>query len=127
MANAARQLQFAPRPADAPPAIDLVYLARQTLGDRGLEVDLLTMFNRQAAHMVDQLGAPGLSDKQKRDFAHTLCGSARAVGATRVADAARAFEDAVAGDPVGVDAALTRLRDATSDARAAIADLLADG
>jgi HPt (histidine-containing phosphotransfer) domain-containing protein len=99
----------------------------QTLGDRGLEVDLLTMFNRQAAHMVDQLGAPSLSDKQKRDFAHTLCGSARAVGATRVADAARAFEDAVAGDPVGVDAALTRLRDATSDARAAIADLLADG
>ena len=38
--------------------LDLVYLARQTAGDRGLEVELLGLFDRQAASIAEKLAAP---------------------------------------------------------------------
>jgi hypothetical protein len=70
--------------------IDLVHLARQSLGDRALETDLLGLFERQALHIITQITASRASDNPKfiGDLIHTLKGSARAVGAIGVAAAA---------------------------------------
>ena len=106
--------------------IDLVHLARQSLGDRALETDLLSLFERQAGQIMSQIkGADAATDRKcLGDLAHTLKGSARAVGAVGVAAAARAYEDALAaGD---ARQAVDKLDAAVGHARAAIADLLTD-
>ena len=73
--------------------LDLVYLARQTAGDRALEVELLGLFDRQAASIAERLAAPDDENQDVRaDLAHKLKGSARAVGANGVASAAEHYE-----------------------------------
>jgi HPt (histidine-containing phosphotransfer) domain-containing protein len=104
-------------------AIDLVHLARMTLGDRGLEREVLELFDRQATMLVGRLrgGSPAVIAA----LAHTLKGSARGVGAGRVARAAEAVERAAAGGKAGeLKAAIERLAAAAEEARAVIADLL---
>jgi HPt (histidine-containing phosphotransfer) domain-containing protein len=83
--------------ADSAPSferpVDLVHLARQTLGDRALEREVLELFKVQARAIFAQLEA--VSETHLRhDLAHTLKGSARAVGAWKVAEAAEACEQA---------------------------------
>jgi HPt (histidine-containing phosphotransfer) domain-containing protein len=115
-------------PADALPrasvgTIDIEHLARMTLGERSLEVEVLALFDRQAAillaHMRDSAPAAVAG------FAHTLKGSARGIGAWRVAAAADAVEmHANRADAGGVAGAVGRLSAAVDEARAAIADRL---
>src|ERR1043166_4369136 len=104
-------------PDDRP--IDLVHLARMTLGDRSLEREVLQLFDRQSALLIARMrnAAPG----GVAAIAHTLKGSARGIGAWRVARAAEAVE--LAGKAEGADA-LDRLAAAADEARAVIADLL---
>lgn len=105
--------------------IDLVHLSKQTFGERELESELLRLFDRQAAQIVERLSDVGLSDRRWRaDLAHTLKGSARAVGAFGVAAAAQTYEEAAAST-ASMDAALTGLRDSVAAAHATIAELLA--
>jgi HPt (histidine-containing phosphotransfer) domain-containing protein len=101
--------------------IDLVHLSRMTLGDRGLEREVLALFDRQATVLVSRMrsAAPGSVTM----VAHTLKGSARGVGAWRVAAAAEAVEVAAAGDG-DLSAAITRLAAVAEEARAVIAELL---
>jgi HPt (histidine-containing phosphotransfer) domain-containing protein len=76
----------------AEPVIDLVHLSRQTLSDEALERELLDLFERQSARIVAQLSDPGAGDAKIRgDLAHTLRGSALAIGATRVARSAQIY------------------------------------
>jgi HPt (histidine-containing phosphotransfer) domain-containing protein len=103
--------------------IDLEHLARMTLGERSLEAEVLTLFDRQAAvllaHMRDSAPAAVAA------FAHTLKGSARGIGAWRVAEAADTVEmHAIRADAGGVAGAVTRLSAAVDEARAVIADRL---
>src|SRR5437016_9952482 len=85
-------------PDDRP--IDLVHLARMTLGDRSLEREVLQLFDRQAVLLVARMRAA--EPCSVAAVAHTLKGSARGVGAWRVAGAAEAVEAAAcAGDPLG--------------------------
>src|SRR6056297_3252265 len=74
--------------------IDLVHLSRQSLGDRDLEIELLNLFDRQAEQIMARLKSEcGAGDRRWRhDLSHTLKGSARAVGAARVARAAQVYE-----------------------------------
>lgn len=105
--------------------IDLVHLARQTFGERDLESELLRLFARQSRQIVERLSDGPVSDGRWRaDLAHTLKGSARAIGAFGVAAAAEAYElDARAGaDPSRALGALSATVDAAQDA---IAELLA--
>jgi chemotaxis protein histidine kinase CheA len=85
------------------PPLDLVHLARQCLGDHELETELLGLFRRQARALTAQLsGSPFLSSEAKAQIAHTLRGSALAVGARRVASAAWRIEElASAADDQG--------------------------
>jgi HPt (histidine-containing phosphotransfer) domain-containing protein len=105
-------------PDDGP--IDFAHLNRMTLGDGGLEREVLAMFSAQAARLVGQIAALA---GNAGGLAHTLKGSARAIGAFAVADAAGRFEEALAR---GADTAepLTELGKAVALARTAIEDTL---
>jgi HPt (histidine-containing phosphotransfer) domain-containing protein len=119
--RAARGLTGEPSsPASGERPIDLVHLARMTLGDRGLEREVLQLFVRQAAVLLDRMEAAD-SDTVGA-LAHTLRGSAQGLGAWRVAAAAEAVERAA-----GVEAlsrAQAALRAAVEEACAVITDLL---
>jgi HPt (histidine-containing phosphotransfer) domain-containing protein len=112
--------------AEAESPIDLVHLSRQTFGDHDLERELLALFDAQAGHFVDRLNAdsaPGDAD-WRIGLAHTIKGSARAIGAFEVGQAAEAYEWALRGaDPKAAEKAGT-LGTAIARARAAIALLL---
>lgn len=110
-------------PGDCP--IDLVHLARQTFGERELESELLRLFDRQSRQIVDRLtDGPVAEDRWRAELAHTLKGSARAVGAFGVAAAAEAYElDARAG--ADLTRALAAVTSAVDAAHAAIGELLA--
>ena len=105
-------------PDDGP--IDIVHLRRMTLGDVDLEREVLAMFSAQAVGLA---GALATLPSDARALVHTLKGSARAIGAFGVADAAACLEAMIqnGGNPVE---ALAELDDAVSQARAAIDAIL---
>jgi HPt (histidine-containing phosphotransfer) domain-containing protein len=91
-----------------------------TLGDIGLEHEVLAMFAAQSAKLLDTLASvPPEADA----LAHTLKGSAKAIGAIAVAEAAARLEAALAA---GGDASepLAELGDAVALARTAIDAML---
>jgi HPt (histidine-containing phosphotransfer) domain-containing protein len=71
--------------------IDLVHLARQTLGDKGLECEVLRMFDQIALAYLDRLRAAVNSDDIKLSL-HSLKGAAAGVGADVIAAHARLAE-----------------------------------
>jgi HPt (histidine-containing phosphotransfer) domain-containing protein len=105
-------------PDDGP--IDFDHLKRMTLGDAGLEQEVLAMFSAQAARLVSTLAA---MPSDAAALAHTLKGSARAIGAFAVAEAASRLE-AVIGSGSDVRASLAELGDAVSQTQAAIEAVL---
>src|SRR5579859_5580279 len=103
-------------------AIDTAHLARMTLGERSLEIQVLELFERQAEILLARMRevAPGAV----ASFAHTLSGSARGIGAWRVAAAAEALERAVAEGGGDLASPMERLDAAVEEARQAIVALL---
>jgi HPt (histidine-containing phosphotransfer) domain-containing protein len=102
--------------------IDLVHLARMTLGERSLEREVLQLFDRQAMILMERMQAAPV--EAVPTLAHTLKGSARAIGAAHVARAAEAVEATDAADQADFKRALGLLRAATEEARGFIAELL---
>jgi len=82
-------------PTDAlGPPLDLAHLARQCLGDHALEAEMLGLFRLQAPTLTAELsGMQLLPPESRTKVAHTLRGSALAVGARRVASAAWRVEE----------------------------------
>src|SRR3978361_2368733 len=116
------RIEWMPSPPLAPDdgPIDFGHRRRMTLGDSGLEQEVLAMFAAQSASLLNTLAtmpadAPAL--------AHTLKGSARAIGAVAVAAAAARPEGVISG---GADPAdqLAELADAVALARTAIEAVL---
>lgn len=70
--------------------VDLVHLARQTLGDRALEQEVLALFVQQATTARDQIATA--SETERLRLAHGLIGSARGIGAFAIADCAAEIE-----------------------------------
>jgi HPt (histidine-containing phosphotransfer) domain-containing protein len=105
-------------PDDGP--IDLAHLRRMTLDDDRLKREVLALFSAQAANLAGMLASLGAD---ARALAHTLKGSARAVGAFGVADAAAHLETLIhnKGDPTE---ALAELHDAVALARSAVDEIL---
>jgi len=66
--------------------IDLAHLARQTMGDRALEQEVIAMFLHQAGQIGEKIAHA--SPDECRELAHRLVGSARGVGAFAIADCA---------------------------------------
>ena len=105
-------------PDDGP--IDFAHLSRMTLGDGGLEREVLVMFSAQSARLVGRIAALAADAGA---LAHTLKGSARAIGAFAVADAAGRFEEVLASG-AGTVEPLTELGKAVALARKAIEAIL---
>jgi HPt (histidine-containing phosphotransfer) domain-containing protein len=126
------RIEWMPSPPLAPDdgPIDSGHLARMTLGDAGLEREVLAMFSGQAVDLIARLAALSSSGRSSETgssetlvLAHTLKGSARAIGAFRVADAAEALEAAVRNGDEPAQA-LAGLKDAVVEARSAIDAIL---
>lgn len=101
-------------PDDGP--IDIDHLRRMTLGDEALEREVLTMFSAQASRLTQALAA---LPADAPALAHTLKGSARAIGAFAVGDAAAHLERLIKSGGATAEA-LSELDDAVAQARAAI-------
>ena len=101
-------------------ALDRDHLRRMALGDLSLEREVLKMFMVQAQRIADALvGCPA----DAKALAHTLKGSARAIGAFGIAASAAKLEAALEGREEPTEA-LASLRDAVADAKAAITAIL---
>jgi HPt (histidine-containing phosphotransfer) domain-containing protein len=115
--------------ATQPGILDEEHLGRMTLGDRRLEREVLEIFVRHTATMLNLI----LDRIAERDpaavaaAAHTMVGSARGVGAWRVAEAAERLERAVdAGGELQLGDAIAALRAASLEVNTAIGVRLAD-
>jgi HPt (histidine-containing phosphotransfer) domain-containing protein len=110
----------APKP-NTPPPIDLAHLNRYTLGNVALQSEVLQLFVEQAPITLAHLSSAE-TEKDWRDAAHALKGSARAVGAWRVAVCAERAEtiDVRAQEKGGV---IEGLGSALDEARRYIAGL----
>jgi hypothetical protein len=103
--------------------IDLAQLSRMTLGEEHLEREVLTLFDLQAGILLARMNSEG--PRALVGLAHTLTGSARGVGAWKVAEAAEAIERlASAFDPLRLGSAMNRLTVAVTEAQVAIAAIL---
>jgi HPt (histidine-containing phosphotransfer) domain-containing protein len=112
------RVEWMPSPPLAPDdgPIDFEHLKRMTLGDAALEQEVLAMFAAQSAKLMAALAA---LPADAGALAHTLKGSARAIGAFGVAEAATRLE-AVFADGADPSSPLTELGGAVALARAAI-------
>jgi HPt (histidine-containing phosphotransfer) domain-containing protein len=109
-------------PASRP--IDLVHLSRYTLGERALEREVLELFCTQSVLYLEQLRA-AMSDKDWKNAAHSLKGSASAIGAWRAAQAAERAE-ALQGDGLTQfrTARISEIETSLNEAEAYITSLL---
>lgn len=107
-------------PDDGP--IDIAHLRRMTLGDAALEREVLTMFSMQASRLAEALAA---LPSDALALAHTLKGSARAIGAFAVADAAAHLESLLKSGG-NTEVAFSELDEAIAEARAGIEAMLGE-
>jgi HPt (histidine-containing phosphotransfer) domain-containing protein len=70
--------------------VDLAHLARQTMGDRSLEQEVLALFVQQALAVRDKIVDADV--RERLLLAHGLKGSARGIGAFAIADCATSIE-----------------------------------
>ena len=114
------------RPPRAP-SLDLVHLAGQCQGDVCLQDELLAQFRLQSRMLCAQLSeAGGESLETMSRVAHTLCGSALAIGAARVAGAARDLENELRSGIESAPARIERLNRAVAGLRASVAEAIAE-
>ncbi|WP_137158062.1 Hpt domain-containing protein [Rhizobium sp. FKL33] len=71
--------------------IDLVHLARQTSGDKNLELEVLNIFARQARNCMAELAVA--ANDNRAAIAHRLKGAALAIGAFSVSSVAEKVEN----------------------------------
>lgn len=104
--------------------IDEAHLERMTLGDGRLEREVLQIFVRQAAVLMGRIASA--EPAHVAAAAHTLTGSARGIGAWRVAQAAERLERGSGGGSDQVNEAVAELKAAILEASAAIGTRLDD-
>jgi HPt (histidine-containing phosphotransfer) domain-containing protein len=101
------------------PALDFDHLSRMTLGDRNLEREVLQLFVQQTGMLVERLR--GASAAVAASCAHTLEGSARGIGAWRLARAAEQVARVVKFGQPELAAAVAQLIDAVDATHEAVA------
>jgi HPt (histidine-containing phosphotransfer) domain-containing protein len=82
--------------AEAPSPVDLDGLRRRTFGDAALEREVIGLFLDSLPSLAQRLAAS--SPEARAAAAHRLAGSARGIGADRLADLAAVMQQAAAGD-----------------------------
>jgi HPt (histidine-containing phosphotransfer) domain-containing protein len=116
------RIDFMPSPPTSPDdiPIDIGHLGRMTLGDASLERQVLAMFSAQTDSLIGALTA---LPADAAALAHKLKGSARAIGAFRLADAAHRLEAAIQNGAAPAKP-LGDLADAVAQARSAVEAML---
>ena len=106
--------------------VDLVHLARYTLGNRELEQEVLELFSQQSVIYLARL-SEAANEQEWLEAAHAIKGSARAIGAWRLgtcaenaealafADGAEARQTAVAEIEAGLVEAKAYIQTLTFD------------
>jgi HPt (histidine-containing phosphotransfer) domain-containing protein len=112
------------RPAASDMAIDRAHLARYTMGDAGLEREILELFVNHLPNIIRDLGLAG-NDKDWHMAAHALKGSARAVGAWRLARCGETAERLGVTDREAADEVLTQISAAAAEASACVSRIIA--
>lgn len=105
------------------PAIDRAHLDRQTFHDHALQAEVLGLFRDELPNALQRLRSAATA-KEWHFAAHALKGSARAVGADRLAALALAAEQAV-GKPGTRDRLIGDIAAETARVGAAVRDLIA--
>ena len=104
--------------------LDEHHLRQMTLGDQSLEREVLQVFARQITLMLKRIACA--EPTHAAAAAHTLKGSARGLGAWRVAEAAEQLEQAATG--LGnLSEAIAELEIASNEVRSAIEARLKGG
>jgi HPt (histidine-containing phosphotransfer) domain-containing protein len=108
-------------------AIDLEHLARYTGGEKGLNGEILRLFDGQITSMVAELNAllASRDSKRWREIAHTIKGAARGVGAFEMGEAAAKAEPVNPADSAEAEAAIQKLEREAETVRAFIQTYLA--
>lgn len=116
------RLNWMPSPPLVPEdsAIDVQHLGRMTLGEAALEAEVLALFSAQSGELIARLKT---MPADAGALAHTLKGSARAIGAFRVAEAALGLEAAMKTDG-DLASAIARLQETVDEARETIGRML---
>ena len=97
--------------------VDLKHLRRYTMGDAGLEKEVLELFLGQLPQTIAAL-SHAASDRDWRIAAHTLKGSGRAVGAWRIARLAEQAERVLSvKNQVICGEAVARIEEAANEAK----------
>lgn len=107
-------------------AIDRAHLARYTMGDAALEREILELFVNHLPNIIRDLGLAA----HERDWhmaAHALKGSARAVGAWRLARAAESAERTAHSDQTATHEALDAVVAAAAEASACVTRIITGG
>ena len=103
--------------------IDMVHLAKQTLGDRGLEGEVLRMFDEMSRTYFARIERSTSVDELLRHL-HTLKGAAAGIGARAIADLSATAElEFKAGMPVNPER-IDDLEMAVQECSAFIGELL---
>lgn len=102
--------------------LDLEHLRLQTAGDPALQGELLALFETQCMRLPPPIREGG-PPAQRADAAHKLLGSARAIGAWRLASATEALEASLRNG--AADAAVAKLVAGFEEALAATRQALA--
>ncbi len=96
--------------------VDFDHLRRYTLGDKGLEAEVLELFLAQLPETIASLRTAS-TERDWKMAAHTLKGSSRAVGAWRIANLAQEAESLLCGSqPAACSEAISKLEAAVSEA-----------
>jgi len=103
--------------------IDLVHLAKQSLGDPGLEEEILRMFDQMVQIYVQRIGESRVRGEVLADL-HALKGASRGVGALGIAAMAEAGEAETRKNGILSAETLSDLGIAVEEVRAFIAQLL---
>ncbi|MGD9868007.1 MAG: Hpt domain-containing protein [Hyphomicrobiales bacterium] len=106
--------------------VDLVHLARYTLGNRSLECEVLGLFRTQSTLYMERL-RQARSGKAWHDAAHTIKGSARGIGAWALVESAERAEqmNGVPRCPAS-EAAVRDLESRVDEVNAYISSILAE-
>jgi hypothetical protein len=103
--------------------IDLDHLGRMTFGEQRLECEVLQLFDQQAGMLLERMTVE--PPRIVAALAHTMIGSARGIGAWKLAAAAEAVQClADRQGPATLTAAMNRLSAAVAETQSAIAERL---
>jgi HPt (histidine-containing phosphotransfer) domain-containing protein len=118
------QQRFGAHTYDMQATLDQAYLSENTLGDEALRNEVLRLFLKQSGFLIEQLEIADQS-VSIAEYAHTLKGSALAVGAFQVAGAAEKLEKLAEQGQVDLKDAFANVKSKLAEARVLIAPMIA--